>query len=216
VFESSGASSLFRELAFLESMISGATGCGKTALAAHLACNSKFPFVRRIANGNYVGMSDAEKISAITKVFVDASKTPLALIVLDDLECLLDHVQLGNRFSTTMFQTILSLLKQKIGKGGRRMIIIGTTSCPDFVHDSGLAKAFNVKLAMPSLSLASHFQAALSGRPGFTPGAIEEISLKLEGRHVGIQTLLLVADIVAESEDLVDAERFVECLDDTE
>lgn len=201
---------------FLKVLISGAAGCGKTALAAHIACNSKFPFVRRIANGNYVGMSETEKISAITKVFVDASKTPLALIVLDDLECLMDHVQLGHRFSIAMFQTILSLLKQRIGNGGRRMIVIGTTSCPDFLRDSGLAKAFNVKLEMPSLSLPSHFQAALKGRPNFTPDVIEDISKKLEGRSVGIQTLLLVADIVAQDGNLVDAERFVECLEDTE
>lgn len=200
----------------LKVLVSGAPGCGKTALTAHLARKCKFPFVRRIANENYLAMSEAEKISAITKLFADASKTPLGLIVLDDLECLLDHVELGNRFSTAMFQTILGLLKQKIGKVGRRMIIIGTTSCPDFIQASGLAKAFNVKLTMPTLTQPSHFQAALDGQPGFTTAVIEEISNRLAGRIIGIQTMLLVAEISAERESPVSMESFMECLEDTD
>merc|ERR1719242_2774391 len=76
-------------------LLPGPTGCGKTALAAHLARSSDYPFVRRIAPENYVGFTDLAKVQAIHKIFEDAYKSPLSLIVLDDLERLLNYVRIG-------------------------------------------------------------------------------------------------------------------------
>jgi vesicle-fusing ATPase len=43
-------------------LLEGANGCGKTALAAHLALNSGFSFVKMITPENYVGYSASGKI----------------------------------------------------------------------------------------------------------------------------------------------------------
>ena len=49
-----------------------------------------------------VGMAEATKSSRITKVFEDAYKSPLSLIILDDIERLLDYVNIGPRFSNVV------------------------------------------------------------------------------------------------------------------
>jgi vesicle-fusing ATPase len=46
----------------LTMLLEGANGCGKTALAAHLALNSGFSFVKMITPENYVGYSASGKI----------------------------------------------------------------------------------------------------------------------------------------------------------
>merc|ERR1712193_256089 len=83
-------------------LLSGSRGCGKTALSAEIAKRSDFPFVRRIAAENFVGFSEHAKISAIGKIFDDAYKSSLSLIVMDDIERLMDYVRVGPRFSNTV------------------------------------------------------------------------------------------------------------------
>ncbi len=51
------------------------------------------------------------KASQITKVFEDAYKSPLSVVILDDVERLLEYVAIGPRFSNTILQ---------VGGAGRR------------------------------------------------------------------------------------------------
>lgn len=67
----------------------GDVGCGKTALAAHIARESHFPFVKVVTPENMVGFSESAKCQAIKKVFDDAYKSELSCIVIDDTERLL-------------------------------------------------------------------------------------------------------------------------------
>jgi replication-associated recombination protein RarA len=46
----------------------GPPGCGKTALAATVALDSEFPYIKLISPETMVGMSESAKINAITKV----------------------------------------------------------------------------------------------------------------------------------------------------
>ncbi|KNC76406.1 hypothetical protein SARC_11091, partial [Sphaeroforma arctica JP610] len=70
-------------------LLEGPPGVGKTALAATMAISSDYPFVKLIAPELYVGMSESAKCNAITKVFDDAYKSPIACIVIDNIERLL-------------------------------------------------------------------------------------------------------------------------------
>lgn len=45
-------------------LLEGPPGCGKTALAAHLALRSSWPFVKLVSPDKYVGMSEGAKVSA--------------------------------------------------------------------------------------------------------------------------------------------------------
>ncbi len=46
----------------------GEVGCGKTALAAHIARESHFPFVKVITPENMIGFTEGAKCQAIKKV----------------------------------------------------------------------------------------------------------------------------------------------------
>ena len=70
-------------------LLRGEPGCGKTALAAYMAKNSEFPFVKILSLANMLGYNEAAKCAAIKKVFDDAYKSELSCIVIDDIEQLL-------------------------------------------------------------------------------------------------------------------------------
>jgi len=83
----------------LSILLEGKNGSGKTALAAKLALESQFPYIKMISPENFVGYSEVGKINAIVKVFEDAYKSPLSLIILDDIERLIEFIHIGPRFS---------------------------------------------------------------------------------------------------------------------
>jgi vesicle-fusing ATPase len=83
----------------LSILLEGKNGCGKTALAAKLALESQFPYVKMISPENFVGYSEQGKISQMVKIFEDAYKSPLSLVILDDLERLIEFIHIGPRFS---------------------------------------------------------------------------------------------------------------------
>jgi len=195
-------------------LLSGPSGCGKTALAAHLAQRSDYAFVRRVAPENYVGFSEQAKVSAISKVFEDAYKSPLSIVVLDDLERLMDYVPIGPRFSMYVLSALFSLLKKQPPKAGRRLLVIGTTSARDFLQETELLRAFNVALQVPVLTAPEHFKFVLEKCRGFSGGAVQEICAELgqSKRAIGIRTFLLVAEMALQRQDPVGKQVFMECL----
>lgn len=196
-------------------LLHGCSGCGKTALSAHLARRSDYPFVRRISNEQYVGYSEQGKVNAMAKIFEDAYKSPLSLIVLDDLERLMDYVRIGPRFSNLVLQALFALLKKQPPKTGRRLLVIGTTSDPTFLEESELLRAFNVALKVPVLTTPEHFKAVLQGIEGYTAPVIQEICVELGGKkkEIGIRTLLLVAEMAVQRQNPIQKEVFMDCLD---
>jgi vesicle-fusing ATPase len=193
-------------------LVHGPAGCGKTALAAHLAQKSDYPFVRRISSENYVGYSEQAKISAITKVFEDAYKSDLSVIVLDDLERLMDYVRIGPRFSNSVLQALFSLLKKVPPKANRKLLVIATTSDLSFLEETELLRAFTVAHPMPVLTKAEHFKAVLQAMPGFLPPVVDEISAALNGKRIGIRTIYVVAEMAAQQQTPVKKEVFLDCL----
>mmetsp|Transcript_107685 Transcript_107685/g.303344 ORF Transcript_107685/g.303344 Transcript_107685/m.303344 type:complete len:732 (+) Transcript_107685:100-2295(+) len=193
-------------------LLSGIPGCGKTALAAHLARSSNYPFVRRIASENYVGFTEQAKVSAITKVFEDAYKSQLSLVVLDDLERLIDYVRIGMRFSNVIFQALFALLKKQPPKTGRRLLVIATTSDPDFLHESELSRVFNVSMDIPVPKAPQHIQSVLAPLAGFDAAVISEICAKIAGKAIGIRKLLQVAELAVQQCNPVTTQCFMDCL----
>lgn len=197
----------------LSCLLSGPPGCGKTALTAHVAKMSDYPFVRRIAAESYVGYSEGAKIAAMTKAFEDAYKSPLSVIVLDDLERLMDYVRIGPRFSNSVLQALFALLKKQPPKAGRRLLIFATTSDLDFLRESELLQTFNVALQVPVLHTSEHFKLVLQGLPGFSPSSVDDICAALAGRRIGIRTLLLVAEMAVQRQSPVQKDTFLDCLE---
>jgi vesicle-fusing ATPase len=70
-------------------LLYGPSGSGKTALAATIAQASEFPFIKLVSPDSMVGFGESQQVAAINKVFADSYKSPLSVIVIDNIERLL-------------------------------------------------------------------------------------------------------------------------------
>jgi hypothetical protein len=77
---------------------------GKTRLVARLARASGFPLIKFLAPSHLSGRSEAGKCAVIAKVFDDASKSALSIIILDSLERLVEFIPVGPRFQSSVLQ----------------------------------------------------------------------------------------------------------------
>ncbi|KIO12407.1 hypothetical protein M404DRAFT_958465 [Pisolithus tinctorius Marx 270] len=132
-------------------LLHGLPGSGKTTLAATMAAKSDFPFIKIISPNRMVGFSEAQKVAAITKTFQDSYKSPLSVIVVDNIERLLEWTYLGNRFSNAVLQTLLVLIAQKPPKG-RRLLVLATSSLGSHLVDLGFTEVFDAQIKVPPVS----------------------------------------------------------------
>ncbi|XP_022724072.1 vesicle-fusing ATPase-like [Durio zibethinus] len=131
-------------------LLEGSSGSGKTALAATIGIDSDFPYVKIVSAESMIGLHESTKCAQIVKVFEDAYKSPLSIIILDDIERLLEYVAIGPRFSNLISQTLLVLLKRLPPKG-KKLLVIGTTSEVGFLDSVGICDAFSITYHLPTL-----------------------------------------------------------------
>jgi len=199
----------------LSLLLHGQSSSGKTALAANLAMASTFPFIRVISADEMIGYSEHTKCQTIHKIFLDSYKSPLSLILLDDIERIIDYVPIGPRFSNTVLQTILVLLKKIPPDEGRRLMVIGTTSVPHLLEDLGIVQSFSVSQEVPLLSSKEEIVEVLQSIAKIDPMEAEEIAYAILPKSIGIKQLLMVTEMAKESgseDSAVDATTFLECL----
>ncbi|KAK3431415.1 hypothetical protein EUGRSUZ_E03296 [Eucalyptus grandis] len=131
-------------------LLEGPSGSGKTALAATVGIDSGFPFVEFVSAETMIGLDEQTKCARIVKVFEDAYKSSLSIVILDDLEMLLEYAAIGPQFSELIAQTSLALLKQRPPEG-KKLLVIGTTSQVSFLDSVDLCNAFSVTYHVPTL-----------------------------------------------------------------
>ncbi|WCJ27038.1 Vesicle-fusing ATPase [Euphorbia peplus] len=131
-------------------LLEGPSGSGKSALAATVGISSDFPYVKIISAETMIGLHESTKCAQIAKVFEDAYKSPLSIIILDDIERLLEYVAIGPRFSNLISQTLMILIKRLPPKG-KKLLVMGTTSEVGFLDSVGLCEAFSVTYNVPKL-----------------------------------------------------------------
>lgn len=190
----------------LSILLEGRNGSGKTALAAKLALESKFPYVKMITPENFVGYSEQGKISQIVKIFEDAYKSPLSLVILDDLERLIEFIHIGPRFSNPILQALLVLIKKKPPHPERKLMIIATTSMKSILQEMELVDCFNVCQTVPSVRLRNEISAVLSQFNGSSE-EIRKITAELtksedgtiRGAGIPIKNLILSIELGIES-----------------
>lgn len=193
-------------------LLEGAVSAGKTAIAARLSTESDFPFIRMISADLYIGMSEPQKCAALLKVFSDSYKSPLSLIFIDDIERILDYTPIGPRFSNTVLQTLLILLR-KIPPETCRLIIIATTSISEFLQDLQLVSAFQVTLHINQLMLPEEIESVLVHYSTLNTEEIKKIANRIT-QPIGIKQLLLVLEMTRsdDSEAEIVAENFMACM----
>ncbi|XP_059437986.1 vesicle-fusing ATPase-like isoform X2 [Corylus avellana] len=131
-------------------LLEGSSGSGKSTIASTVGIDSDFPYVKIVSAEAMVGLPECAKCAQIVKVFEDAYKSPLSIIILDDIERLLEYVSIGPRFSNLVSQTLMVLLKRLPPKG-KKLLVIGTTSEVGILDSIGICDAFSITYHVPTL-----------------------------------------------------------------
>ncbi|WPH00102.1 Hypothetical protein R9X50_00292500 [Acrodontium crateriforme] len=188
----------------LSVLLHGPRGSGKTALAAQIAMNSEFPFIRLVRPVDMVGMNEIQKIQHLSKVFTDAYKSPLNVLVLDNIELIVDWVPVGPRFSSAVLAAIKGLMENKPPKG-RPLLILATTSERSVLQQ--LQLNFKAQIAVPNVRTQRELGTLMRESGQFPPAeidrAIKEIAETTGSDEigVGVQQVLLGIQTAMQDED---------------
>lgn len=187
-------------------LLHGPPSSGKTALAAKIAIDSGYPFIKLLSPETMVGMNEMGKVSYISKVFMDAYKSALSVVVLDNLERLIDYVPIGPRFSNAVLQTIQVLLRRR-PDNGRRLLILATTTSRSVLSQLDVLNSFDGELGIPNVGTHDELAHILQELKTFdqreVQSAIREIADVTQSRKlgVGIKKIILAVETALQDED---------------
>lgn len=166
----------------------------------------------------FVGKPDFVKVQEIVKVFDDAYKSNLSLIVLDDIERLIEYISIGSRFSNLLLQTLLILIKKKPQNPERKLMIIGTTSQREVLEQLEVVSCFNVIKHVGTVVNVNEVTSVLSNYE-ISGQEMSQISEKYKNSSykdgIPIKNLLLAAELAHEksTKGQIKARHFIESLE---
>ncbi|KAH0361391.1 AAA-domain-containing protein, partial [Aureobasidium melanogenum] len=197
----------------LSVLLYGPRGSGKTALAAKMALDSEFPFIKLIKPVDIVGMNEIQKIQYIQKVFTDAYKSPQNVLVLDNIELLIDWVPVGPRFSASVLAALKGMMQNKPPKG-RPLLIFATTSSRSVLQQ--LQLEFSAQVAVPNVQTQSELAVIMKQSGVFSDSDINRAMGEIEETtgsktiNVGVSSILLAIQTAKQDQDKTG--RFAEVL----
>ncbi|XP_062234881.1 vesicle-fusing ATPase-like [Platichthys flesus] len=196
-------------------LLEGPPNSGKTALAAKIAEDSQFPFIKICSPDKMIGYSEIAKCQAIKEIFENAYKSQLSCVVVDDIERLLDFVPIGPRFSNLVLQALLVLLKKTPPKG-RKLLIIGTTSRKDVLQEMRMLNTFSTTIHIPNISSADELVEALELLGSFQEKerAIIAKAVKDHTLFIGIKKLLMMIEMAVQMDPDHRVDKFLSLLRD--
>jgi vesicle-fusing ATPase len=197
-------------------LIEGPPNSGKTALAAHIALLSKFPYLKFCTAQTMLGFSEIAKCQQLKKIFEDAHKSSLSCVVVDELETLLEYAPVGPRYSNNVLQTLKLLFKRPPPKG-RKLLIIATTSYRDILDQLGLSASFSKIIHIANMTSGQHILHVLSELEHcFNDDEMKYLEKKLHNKKVwiGIKALLDLIEVARQADDGSRVVRFLAQLEE--
>lgn len=187
-------------------ILHGPRGSGTTALAARIALDSNYPFIKLCSPRNMIGLNETMKIEHIRRIFDDAHKSPLSIILIDSVERIVDWNPIGPRFSNGIVQA-LQVLIQKEPPKGRNLLVLGTTSNRSALDQLDLFGSFDSDIAVPHVKTYQELSYILEDSRAFEDPrrAIDELR-ELTGHGVnevgvGIKNILLAIENAKQDSD---------------
>ena len=178
----------------LSVLLEGHAYTGKTAIAAKLACESGFPYIRMITPDMFIGMSPSSICEKIQTTFTDSYKSKLSIIILDDIERIIGYAPVGPRFNVDILQTLMVMIRKRPSIAGNRLFVMGTTSVAHDIEDLGLVRAFTVSQHISQLQNKAEFETALQNCKAGTDGTLTQAEITdIAGaisQPIGIKQLL--------------------------
>ncbi|NXE41438.1 NSF ATPase, partial [Ptilorrhoa leucosticta] len=161
-------------------LLEGPPHSGKTALAAKIAEESNFPFIKICSPDKMIGFSETAKCQAMKKVRVCP---PLCVLAAPFPGC----------FSLVPpFLTLAPLPGQ-----GRKLLIIGTTSRKDVLQEMEMLNAFSTTIHVPNIATGEQLMEALELLGNFKDKERSTIAQNVKGKPVwiGIKKLLMLIEM---------------------
>ncbi|KAJ5481714.1 hypothetical protein N7475_000526 [Penicillium sp. IBT 31633x] len=193
-------------------LLHGPPSSGKTALAAQIAIDSGFPFIKLISPEDMVGFSEPAKISHISRIFDSAYKSATSIVVIDNIERIIDWVPIGPRFSNSVLQALMVFLRKQ-PTHGRRLLVLATTTERALMKQLDIYNSFNSDIMVPNVSSFGELRFIMEKSGAFDAQeiarALENVGgLADDGRlSVGIKKILLGIETAKQDSDKVG--RFV-------
>ncbi|KAJ5687637.1 hypothetical protein N7536_010256 [Penicillium majusculum] len=193
-------------------LLHGPPSSGKTALAARIAIDSGFPFVKLISPEDMVGFSETAKISHISRIFDSAYKSATSIVVIDNIERIIDWVPIGPRFSNSVLQALMVFLRKQ-PTHGRRLLVLATTTERALMKQLDIYNSFDSDIMVPNVSSFGELRFVMDKSGAFDAQeiaqALESVGgLADDGRlSVGIKKVLLGIETAKQDSDKVG--RFV-------
>ncbi|RDA89639.1 hypothetical protein CP533_0748 [Ophiocordyceps camponoti-saundersi (nom. inval.)] len=179
-------------------LLHGPKGSGKTALAAHIAMQSGFPFVKLITPADLKNhRDDFAKKDYVLQAFTDAYKSTASLVILDSFERLIGWNHIGPRFSSTMLEILTTLIESRPPRGHRLLILV-TTSNLSALKMLEADSIFRQIVAVPAVSNLKELYAVMEHLGVLSIPDINEVVNILHQRR-GSDSLGLGIDIIIES-----------------
>ncbi len=135
----------------LSLLLSGNLGTRKTTLAAYLSKYSNYPYVKMVSAEKMIGRSDTDICGMMGKIFNDAYRSERSVVILDDIERIIQYTSVGPRFSNTILQTLLVLIRKR-PPTGKKILIVGTSSVEPVMRKLGIYDTFNMNIYTPMLT----------------------------------------------------------------
>ena len=138
----------------------------------------------------------------------------MSCIIIDDIEKLLDYVPIGPRFSNMVLQALLVLLKKKLRKG-KKLLIVGTSSCKQVLHDMGMVQVFNMVLHVPGLSSLEQLITVLEKKKLFETEELEIIRRQIGKRRlwISVKKLLILSQVAIRTQPSSRVDKFISLLE---
>jgi vesicle-fusing ATPase len=193
-------------------LLHGPTASGKTALAARIAIDSGFPFIKLISPEDMVGYSEMARVQYISKIFDDAYKSRTSVVVVDNIERIIDWVPIGPRFSNTILQTLMVFLRKQPTKG-RRLLILATTTERAVLKQLDIYNSFNSDIMVPNVMNYDELRYIMEQSGAFDAAEIDQALAEVGGitedRTIGVGVKKVLLGIETAKQDPDKVGRFV-------
>ena len=158
-----------------------------------------------------IGYSEQSKCGHIQKIFLDAYRSPLSVLVIDDIERIIEYSPAGPRFSNVVLQTLLILIKKQ-PPPNCRLLILATTSIAHLLDDLQVTQSFHVCMHVSQLQGFDEIYAVLSQYPDLAIEDARSIAKSITD-PIGVKQLLIVLEMArVDGTGKISPEEFMECL----